>query len=112
MIRYLWDRMLKWGWDYNRDLRDDGLVESHRPARMRSRGGANSIAICDVTDDNIDLTDPISFKVEAVQGGTLVETRWYDHKRDESIRKLHIVMSDENLAEAIGKIVTMELLKR
>ena len=57
LIRYLWDRMLKWGWDYNRDLRDDGLVESHRPARMRSRGGANSIAICDVADDNIDLTD-------------------------------------------------------
>jgi hypothetical protein len=112
MIRYLWDRMLKWGWDYNRDLRDDGLVETHRPARLRSRGGSNSIAICDDTDDSIDLIDPISFKVEAVQGGTLVETRWYDHKRDESIRKLHIVMSDENLAEAIGKIVTMELIRK
>ena len=112
MIRYLWDRMLKWGWDYNRDLRDDGLVESHRPARLRSRGGSNSIEICDDADNNIDLVDPILFKVEAVQGGTLVETRWYDHKRDESIRKLHIVMSNENLAEAIGKIVTMELIRR
>jgi len=112
MIRYLWDRMLKWGWDYNRDLRDDGLVEPHRPARLRSRGGSNSIAICDDSNDSIDLTDPISFKVEAVQGGTLVETRWYDHKRDESIRKLHIVNSDQDLAEAIGKIVTMELIRR
>jgi hypothetical protein len=112
MIRYLWDRMLKWGWDYNRDLRDDGLVESHRPARLRSRGGSNSIAICDDSDDSIDLQYPISFKVEAVQGGTLVETRWYDHKQDENIRKLHIVNSDQNLAEAIGKIVTMELIRR
>lgn len=112
MIRYLWDRMLKWGWDYNRDLRDDGLVDSHTPARLRARGRSNSIGLCDDTDDSIDLTNPITFKVEAVQGGTLVETRWYDHKRDELERKLHIVTGDENLAEAIGKIVTMELLKR
>jgi hypothetical protein len=47
-----------------------------------------------------------------VQGGTLVETRWYDYKKDESIRKLHIVNSDQDLAEAIGKIVTMELLQK
>jgi hypothetical protein len=112
MIRMIWEKMMKWGWDYNRDLRDDGLVESRRPARLRSRGGSNSIAICDDTDDSIDLTDPISFKVEAVQGGTLVETRWYDHKRDEHIRKLHIVTGEENLADAIGKIVTMELIRK
>jgi len=112
MIRYLWDRMLKWGWDYNRDLRDDGLVESHRPARRRARARSNSIELCDDVDNNIDLTDPISFKVEAVQGGTLVETRWYDHKRDEQIRKLHIVTGEENLADAIGKIVTMELIRK
>jgi hypothetical protein len=112
MIRYLWDRMLKWGWDYNRDLRDDYPDDIHVPARIRSRKRSNPIALCDDADSNIDLTDPISFKVEAVQGGTLVETRWYDHKRDESIRKLHIVNNDENLADAIGKIVTIELLKR
>ena len=112
MIRYLWDRMLKWGWDYNRDLRDDYPEESHKPSRLRARRGSNSIAICDDANDNIDLSDPISFKVEAVQGGTLVETRWYDHKKDESIRKLHIVNSDQDLAEAIGKIVTMELIRK
>jgi len=112
VIRYLWDRMLKWGWDYNRDLRDDCLVESHRPARLRARRGSNSIELCDDADESIDLQYPISFKVEAVQGGTLVETRWYDCKKDENIRKLHIVTSDQDLAEAIGKIVTMELIRR
>jgi hypothetical protein len=104
--------MLKWGWDYNRDLRDDCPEESHKLARIRARRGSNSISLCDDADESIDLTDPISFKVEAVQGGTLVETCWYDYKKDDHVRKLHIVMSDENLAEAIGKIVTMELLKR
>ena len=112
MIRYLWDRMLKWGWDYNRDLRDDCPTESGRPARLRARSRSNSIELCDDADDTIDLQYPISFKVEAVQGGTLVETRWYDHKKDENTRKLHIVNSDQDLAEAIGKIVTMELIRR
>jgi len=108
MIRYLWDKMLKWGWDYNRDLRDDDRPISKKELRRLS----NTISISDDIDDRIDLHNPITFKVEAVQGGTLVETRWYDHKKDENERKLNIVTGDENLAEAIGKIVTMELLKR
>ena len=108
MIRYLWDRMLKWGWDYNRDLRDDARPLSKGELRRLS----NTISISDDLNEGIEMTDPISFKVEAVQGGTLVETRWYDHKRDESIRKLHIVTGEENLADAIGKIVTMELIRK
>jgi hypothetical protein len=108
MIRWLWDKMLKWGWDYNRDLRNDDRPLSKSELKRLS----NTISLSDGLDEGIEMTDPITFKVEAVQGGTLVETRWYDHKRDESIRKLHIVMSDENLAEAIGKIVTMELIRK
>ena len=108
MIRYLWDRMLKWGWDYNRDLRDNDQPLS-KGDRWRL---SNTISLSDDLNEGIEMADPISFKVEAVQGGTLVETRWYDHKKDESIRKLHIVTDDQNLAEAIGKIVTMELIRR
>ena len=100
--------MMKWGWDFSRDLRDDNVVDRSSSIRGLTKG----ISINSDLDEGIDLTDPISFKVEAVQGGTLVETRWYDHKRDENIRKLHIVTSDENLAEAIGKIVTMELIRK
>lgn len=103
MIRWLWSRMMKWGWDFNCDLREDDIV----PIRKRGRDICLAVA-----DDEIDLTDPIRFSVQTVQGGTLIETRWHDDKRDEYVRKLHIVTKDENLAEAIGKIVTMELLKR
>ena len=104
MIRWLWSRMMKWGWDFNRNLRDD---EAKVP-RIRSR---DVITLVD-DDVSIDLPDPITFKVQAVNGGTLVETRWYDHKKDESRIKLHIVTQEENLAESIGKIVTMELLQK
>lgn len=106
MIRWLWSRMIKWGWDFSRDLREDDIV----PIRKRGRRGNDSIVL--MSDNEIDLTRPISFNVQSVEGGTLIQTRWYDEKQDRHETKLHIVTSEENLAEAIGKIVTMELLKR
>lgn len=103
---------MKWGWDFNRNLReDDGQISLAQLGRgARRRRGDDSIVL--ISDEEIDLTDPIRFSVQNVEGGTLIETRWHDPKRDEYVRKLHIVTQDENLSEAIGKIVTMELLKR
>ena len=108
MIRWLWSRMMKWGWDFNRDIRDDDI----KPARIRRPQGRDVMAVFEDDDGNIGLPDPIVFKVQAVTGGTLVETRWYDHKKDETRVRLHIVTQEENLAESIGKIVTMELLQK
>jgi hypothetical protein len=68
--------------------------------------------LCDDSLNSIDLPDPITFKVQAVSGGTLVESRWYDYKKDENRVKLHIITQEENLSESIGKIVTMELLQK
>ena len=88
------------------------------PSKPSSTGRGNiSISLgdeqlCDDSPSGIDLPDPINFKVQAVAGGTIVESRWYDYKKDEQRVKLHIITEEENLAEAIGKIVTMELLKR
>ena len=107
MIRWVWSRMMKWGWDFNRNLRDDDV----KPARKRGRG-RDVMAVFEDDDSNIDLPDPINFRVQAVSGGTLVETRWYDYKKDDSRVKLHIITQEENLADAIGKIVTMELLQK
>lgn len=89
-------------------------TESSKPARI----GRNSVSVsfddCDIVekDCGIDLPDPIRFRVQQVSGGTVVETKWYDHKKDEERVKLHIVTPDENLSESIGKIVTMELLQK
>ena len=105
MIRWLWSRVMKWGWDYSRDI-NDGLVPLAR------RKGRYDVVSLDDIDSTIELPDPITFRVQAITGGTLVETRWYNPKSDEPIRKLHIVNDNENLAEAIGKIVTMELIRK
>ena len=87
------------------------------PGRHSNIGRGNvSISLgdelCDNSPGNIELTDPIIFKVQAVSGGTIVESRWYDYKKDESRVKLHIITQEENLSDSIGKIVTMELLQK
>lgn len=107
MIRWLWNRMMKWGWDYSHQYEES----SNKLARIRGRG-RDEICLVDDSNSGIDLHDPITFRVQAVSGGTVVETRWYDHKKDENRVKLHIVTQEENLAESIGKIVTMELLQK
>jgi hypothetical protein len=84
-------------------------------SRPSSRGRISvSLADCDVmeSDPSIDLPDPIRFRVQQVSGGTVIETKYYDHKKDEERIKLHIVTPEENLADSIGKIVTMELLQK
>jgi hypothetical protein len=93
---------MKWSWDFNRD------------GRLGARPKQETYLISSSDDEKspIDLPDPIRFKVQAVNGGTIVETRWYDQKKDESRIKLHIVTSDQDLSESIGKIVTMELLQK
>ena len=102
-------------------LIDDGSEPEknarQRPATMNraNRGGSISICLDDGVDDSpsgIDLPDPIVFKVQAVSGGTVVESKWYDYKKDEQRVKLHIITQDENLSESIGKIVTMELVQK
>jgi len=110
MIRWLWSNIMKWGWDFNRGLREDDIKMPR--GGIRSRRDALLALGEDDNGPSIDLPDPINFKVQSVSGGTLVETRWYDHKKDENRIKLHIVTQEENLAEAIGKIVTMELLQK
>jgi len=108
MIRWLWSRLMKWGWDFGRHVEDDSFARQRsRTARLR-----DEILQIDDSDSGLELHDPITFRVQSVSGGTLIETRWYNAKTDNNERKLHIVTGEENLAEAIGKIVTMELLKR
>ena len=97
MIRYLWDKMLKWGWDFNRDLRITNsdleieqitLIESH----------------------HINV-DGLNFTVMPAQGGTIVQLRSYDRKNDRHDNSTHIIPEGQDIAETIGKIVAMELWK-
>ena len=97
MIRYLWDKMLKWGWDYNRDLRvADSDCEIEQIALV----------------ENSHVTvDGLNFTVMPAQGGTIVQLRRYDDKTSRSTYSTHIIAEGQDVAEHIGKIVAIELWK-
>ena len=91
------------------------LVGGHAEIKVSKKGSGRLSSFDEIEDcsaSGIDLPDPINFRVQTVSGGTVVESRWYDYKKDENRVKLHIVTPDENLADSIGKIVTMELLQK
>jgi hypothetical protein len=96
MIRWVWSRMMRWGWDFNHDLREDNPV----------------YALGSENDDSIELSDPVTFRIQTVLGGTLIETGYYHRKSEERRSKIYVVGPEENLADSVGKIVTMELLQK
>ena len=100
MIRWLWARIMKWGWDYGREpLRLSRIRLSERDTVIRE-------------SNYVDLPNPFNFKIQKATGGTIVEVNHYDRKRDETVVNLHIISDEvEDVAGAIGRIVTIELLK-
>lgn len=56
--------------------------------------------------------DSLNFTVYNASGGKIVEVKNYDHKKDCWNRSLHVITSDEDFGESIGKIVFIEMLKR
>ncbi len=96
MIRWLWSRMMKWGWDFNHNLRENDVV----------------YALESKDNDSIELSDPVTFRIQTVLGGTLIETGYYHRKSEERRSKIYVVGPEENLADSVGKIVTMELLQK
>ena len=53
----------------------------------------------------------INFTIHPASGGYVVETQFYDKRADEHRRNLHIITSQEDFSEELGKAVFMDLLK-
>lgn len=53
----------------------------------------------------------INFTLYRANGGMMVEYNRYDERKDQHHCELHIVHPDENLGDALSKIVTFESLK-
>jgi len=56
-------------------------------------------------------TEPLRLSIYRANGGTIVETRFYDRQKDRSQNQLHIVDNDEDLGRSLAKIITMEALR-
>ncbi len=55
--------------------------------------------------------DTVNFTVHPASGGYVVESSYYDEKNDRHNRHLHIITSQENFSEELGKAVFMDMLK-
>lgn len=53
----------------------------------------------------------IRFNVQPARGGIIVTVKQYDPKRDDTNHVVHVIQDDENVAENIAHIVSMELLR-
>lgn len=53
----------------------------------------------------------MNFSVYKANGGYVVEYRQYDRQRDRHDNKLHIINEDQDLGDALGKIISFEALR-
>lgn len=53
----------------------------------------------------------LSFNVMPATGGTVVQIRQYDRKTDRNNHTTHVIPDGEDIAERIGQIVSLEILR-
>ena len=56
-------------------------------------------------------SDGMRLQIYKATGGFVVETRGYDRQRDRHLNSMHVITEDQDLGEALGKIVMMEALR-
>ena len=98
MIRWLWSRMMKWGWDFNRNLRDDAR-------------GRDSIAVVESSPD-VCMDKALRFNLLPARGGSVLEIRTHDTRNHEWDTVTHVIPDGADVAKAVGDIVAMELLRQ
>ena len=69
------------------------------------------IQISDCAEEPRISATGIKFEVYRANGGTIVETRRYNRKNDDTIYELHVITDTQDVGQAIGQIITMESLK-
>jgi len=45
-------------------------------------------------------------------GGTVIEFRRYDRKKDENCTKMYVISSEQNFGEQLAKIVNLEMMRQ
>jgi hypothetical protein len=56
-------------------------------------------------------SDGMRLQIYKASGGFVVETRSYDRRSDRNNNSMHVITDDQDLGEALSKIVLLEALK-
>jgi hypothetical protein len=65
-----------------------------------------------LVEENRLASEGMRLQIYRASGGYVVETRNYDQIKDRSFHTMHVITEDQDLGDALGKIVMMEALKR
>jgi hypothetical protein len=84
---------------------DDAREEPDVYRASLSRGSLVS------SEDSETFGEPMRFTLTKANGGFIVSTRRYDNRTDRSSGDNYIITDEDDLGDAISKIVTMESLK-
>ena len=87
------------------------ILESRGSLVKRLRGRSGSKSIDGMDNTTLDVSG-IYFKVIPGRGGIAIEVQSYDTKTERDITTLHVIPEDEELSEALSKIITLESMRR
>lgn len=87
------------------------VEESWNRARAIPSTSKNEIMVSEDRNSIGASRHRINFTVYRANGGMMVEYNRYDERKDHHSCELHIVHPDQDLGDALAKIVTFESLK-
>ena len=87
------------------------VEESWNRTRASSSTSKNEIMVGEDRNSIGASRHRINFTVYRANGGMMVEYNRYDERKDHHSCELHIVHPDQDLGDALGKIITFESLK-
>lgn len=62
-------------------------------------------------EENRLQSEGMRLQIYKASGGFVVETRSYDNRTDRNTCTMHVITDDQDLGQALGKIVMMEALR-
>jgi len=95
---------MKWGWDFNRNLRNE---EDCMPTSSRGLAKARLIR----GSDDIDSEQGLNITVRNALGGKIVTFRTYDHKTDRHNHRLYVIHDELEFERELGKLITLESMR-
>lgn len=102
MIRLFWSWIMKWGWDYNRNLREADVP-------IASTRGSKAGRL--IARDDIDTEPGLNITVRNAMGGKIVTFRTYDQKTDRHNYRLYVIHDELDFERELGKMITLESMR-
>lgn len=82
---------------------DDEAINEIRPTRKSAR-------LVSSNESQI-RSNGMMFHLYAAEGGTVIETTFYDNKNDQHDHRLYIIPDGDDFTNTLGQIVSMERIK-